>query len=98
MIKERRKSHRRAISRIAKIQVANDALARECVVTDISEGGVRLHVQGIDVPEAFVLLFDDGTGTRPRDCTVVWRLGYELGAKFGGMLSRSVKAKEYATP
>ena len=82
MIQENRKSRRRAISRFAKIHIGSGALPRECLVTNISDGGVRLHVEGLEVPEAFVLVLDDGSGARPRDCKVVWRLGYELGAKF----------------
>jgi hypothetical protein len=80
---DQRRSRRRAISRHAKIQVSGGALPRDCLITDISDGGVRLHVEGIDVPDRFVLLVSDGNGSaRPRDCSVVWRLGLELGAKF----------------
>ena len=81
IMKEKRKSPRRAISRLAKIEVGS--LLFGCLVTDISEGGARLYVEGIDVPETFVLLLADDSGTiRPRDCLVAWRIGRELGAKF----------------
>jgi hypothetical protein len=80
---DQRRSRRRSISRHAKIQVSGGALPRDCLITDISDGGVRLHVEGVDVPDRFVLLVSDGNGSaRPRDCSVVWRLGLELGAKF----------------
>ncbi len=83
MFTERRKSRRQAISRHAKIQLPDSTLARDCLVTDISDGGVRLHVVEVDVPDRFVLLLSDGpVSARPRDCSVVWRLGHELGAKF----------------
>ena len=83
MLNEKRKSKRQAINRHAKIQLASGSLPRDCLVTDMSEGGVRLHVEGVDVPDRFALLLADGDGrARPRDCRVVWRLGYELGAKF----------------
>src|SRR4051794_25557585 len=80
---DKRRSQRKTISRHAKIQFSNGSLPRDCLITDISEGGVRLHVEGVDVPDQFVLLLTDGGGTtRPRDCSVVWRLGLELGAEF----------------
>ena len=83
MFTERRRSPRRAISRHAKIQLPGSTLARDCLVTDISDGGVRLHVEGIAVPDQFVLLLPESPiSSRPLDCSVVWRLGYELGAKF----------------
>jgi hypothetical protein len=46
-------------------------------------GEVRLHVEGFEVPDQFVLLISNGDGgARPRDCKVAWRLGFELGAEF----------------
>ena len=54
---ERRRARRREINRVTKIRLTNDTLLRECLVTDISTGGVRLHVEGFDVPEDFVLCF-----------------------------------------
>jgi hypothetical protein len=82
-MQEKRKSKRQPISRYAKIQVAGGRLARDCLVTDISEGGVRLHVEGVDVPEHFVLLLSSGEGELAvRYCRVVWKLGHEVGAKF----------------
>ena len=90
MIKDKRKSKRKSISRHAKIQFANGSLPRDCLITDFSAGGVRLHVEGVDVPDQFVLLMSDGDGVaRPRDCSVVWRLGLELGAKFTVQVGRN---------
>jgi len=83
MFTERRQSKRRSISRHAKIQLPGSTLPRDCVVTYISDGGVRLHVEGVAVPDQFVLLLPEGPiSSRPLDCSVVWRLGFELGAKF----------------
>ena len=83
MFNELRQSKRHAVSRHAKFQFAGSSLPRDCVISDISTGGVRLHVEGIDVPDRFVLLVSDGNGRiDPRDCKVVWRLGFELGAEF----------------
>jgi hypothetical protein len=90
---DKRRSKRKTISRHAKIQFSGGSLPRDCLITDISEGGVRLHVEGVDVPDQFVLLLTDGGGdTRPRDCSVVWRLGLELGAKFMVGASRDERA------
>jgi PilZ domain-containing protein len=89
---DKRRSRRKTISRHGKIQVADGSLPRDCLVTDFSEGGVRLHVEGFDVPDRFVLLLSDGDGNaRPRDCSVVWRLGLELGAKFTVAVGRDDK-------
>jgi hypothetical protein len=95
---DQRRSKRKAINRHAKIQFTGASLARDCLITDISEGGVRLHVEGVDVPDRFVLLLSDvDGGARPRDCSVVWRLGLELGAKFAIAAGRDDKASK-ATP
>jgi hypothetical protein len=41
---------------------------------------VRLHAEGVDVPDEFTLLL---AGRRERrECRVVWRLGHEIGAEF----------------
>jgi len=86
---DRRQSRRRLISRMAKIQVATGTLPRDCLITDISDGGVRLHVEGFEVPDEFVLLLSgDGVAARERAYRVVWRLGYEIGAEFVGFIRR----------
>ena len=55
-VDERRRSRRRQINRVAKIQFGSGTLPRDCLITDISDGGVRLHVEGFDVADDFVLL------------------------------------------
>jgi hypothetical protein len=46
---------------------------------------VRLHVEGFDVADDFILpLTGDDIGAKERIYRVVWRLGYEIGAKFVG--------------
>jgi hypothetical protein len=89
-VEERRRSRRRQMNRVAKIQFGSGALPRDCLVTDIPEGGMRLHVEGFDVPDDFILLLSgDDIGARERIYRVVWRLGYEIGAKFVGHVRRS---------
>jgi PilZ domain len=97
MFADRRNSKRRTLNRHAKIQVAGGALPRDCLISNISDGGVRLHVEGVDLPDRFVLLLADGTGSpRPRDCSVVWRLGYEVGAEFIDTFGRLARIDDTA--
>ncbi|HWS10096.1 MAG TPA: PilZ domain-containing protein [Xanthobacteraceae bacterium] len=89
-VEERRSSRRRQINRVAKIQFGSGTLPRDCLITDISDGGVRLHVEGFDVADDFVLLLTgDDIGAKERIYRVVWRLGYEIGAKFVGHVRRT---------
>lgn len=84
---ERRKSPRRLINRTAKIQIGG-ALPRDCLVTDISAGGVRLHVEGYEVPDDFVLLLTGDNLAEECNYQVVWRLGSEIGARFVSLVQR----------
>jgi hypothetical protein len=81
MLTDRRQAARHAVNRIGRIQCGTGTLPRDCLITDVSDGGVRLHVEGMEVPDQFTLHF---SGSRPqrRECSVVWRLGCELGAQF----------------
>jgi hypothetical protein len=89
-VEERRRSRRRHINRVAKMQFGSGTLPRDCLITDISDGGVRLHVEGFDVPDDFILLLTgDDIGAKERIYRVVWRLGYEIGAKFVGHVRRT---------
>ena len=89
-VEERRSSRRRMINRVAKIQFGSGTLPRDCLITDISDGGVRLHAEGFDIPDEFTLLLSgDDIGAKERSYRVVWRLGYEIGAKFVGHVRRT---------
>jgi hypothetical protein len=81
MGKERRRAERRVVNREAKLQAHVDTLPHDCLVVDISEVGVRLHADAIEIPDEFVLLVSGDKGLN-RSCQVVWRLGSEVGAKF----------------
>ncbi|MGA2894612.1 MAG: PilZ domain-containing protein [Xanthobacteraceae bacterium] len=85
---DRRRVRRRMINRMAKIQLGTGGLPRDCLITDISTGGVRLHVEGYDVPEEFVLLLSGEDIARECSYRVVWRLGHEIGAQFVGLVRR----------
>ena len=94
---DRRRSRRRVLNRNAKIQCTAGTLARDCLITDISDGGVRLHVEGFEVPDDFVLLLSgEGLGAGERAYRVVWRLCYEVGARFVGVIRRKAFAAERA--
>ena|ERR1700728_2881494 len=86
---DRRQTPRRTVNRLAKIHPGNGALPRECMITDISTGGVRLHVEGYEVPDDFVLLFSGDDLAKECNYQVVWRLGDEIGARFVGLVRRS---------
>ena len=73
---------------MAKIQLSNGTLPRDCLITDISTGGVRLHVEGFEVPDNFVLLLSGDDLAKECSYRVVWRLGREIGARFVGLVRR----------
>jgi PilZ domain len=85
----RRRTRRRLINRAAKIQAGNGGPPRDCLITDISTGGVRLHVEGFDVPDDFVLLLFGDDLAKECNYQVVWRLGHEIGARFVGLVRRA---------
>ena len=85
---ERRQAPRRFINRLAKIQSGVGTLPRDCLITDISTGGVRLHVEGYEVPNEFVLLLSGDGLAKECNYEVVWRLGHEIGARFVGLVRR----------
>ena len=94
---ERRKSHRRAVSLPARIEITIGSPPLDCLITDLSDGGVRLYVETVDLPDRFVLWFSaNHRSARPRDCSVVWRLGHEIGARFTNAQGRGHKARSTA--
>lgn len=60
---------------------APDAPWIECVIVDVSDDGVCLDVGALAVPELFGLAFTAG-GEVLRVCSLVWRQGERLGARF----------------
>jgi hypothetical protein len=79
--KEQRKSPRPSFNRFARIQCEASGPSRDCLIVDMSQEGVRLHVENFEVPQDFTLILSEGLYPR-RQCRVTWRLGYEIGAKF----------------
>ena len=75
----RRKSERVPCRRVAKIQFGTGSLPRDCTITDVSQGGVKVIAEYLDIPSEFTIIFSTGN---PRHCRLAWRIGCELGAEF----------------
>ena len=80
----RRREARQRYYRPGKIKLAAGARPCDCTVVDISDSGVRLNVEGLDVPDEFVLLISNDRKVQEKAYRVVWRFGNELAAKFVG--------------
>jgi hypothetical protein len=81
MFKERRNSPRYNFNRYARIQAELAGPSRDCLIVNMSDDGVRLHSEIVEIPGEFTLVIADAERPR-RSCRVVWRLGCEIGAKF----------------
>ena len=79
MYANRRSSERRACRSFAKIQFATGGLPRDCMISDVSDGGVKIIAEYPEIPAEFTVIFSEG---RPRQCRLAWRIGCELGAQF----------------
>jgi hypothetical protein len=89
LYEERRGSVRRHVFHTVKMLIRADTSPRECLILGISDGGVRLYVVGLDVPDEFVLLLsDDDSVEQANKFRVIWRDGNEVGAKFVGIVQR----------
>jgi hypothetical protein len=79
---EKRTAPRYPLARMAKIQPGYDAAPAYCLITDISQGGVRIYLNGLEVPDEFVLLLEGDGPAMDGRYRVVWREGDEVGAKY----------------
>jgi hypothetical protein len=79
MLVNRRRSERRICKRVAKIQFGIGSLPRDCMITDVSDGGAKVIAEYLDIPPEFTIIFSTG---HPRQCRLAWRIGCELGAEF----------------
>ena len=80
MSQDRRTSPRQVVNCPGSIVDDAGVRSQDCLIADISDGGVRLFIQA-EVPETFILVVKDGTDVH-HECRVVWRLDDELGAEF----------------
>jgi hypothetical protein len=62
---------------------APDAPGIECTIVDVSEGGACVEVGGLTVPDLFGLAFT-ARGEVFRVCSLTWRQGELVGARFVG--------------
>src|SRR5271169_5945804 len=60
---------------------APDAPWIECLIVEVSDDGVCLEVGALAVPDLFGLAFTAG-GEVLRVCSLVWRQGEQVGARF----------------
>jgi hypothetical protein len=79
MLVNRRTSERRQCRRLARIQFGTGSLPRDCTITDISDGGVKVIAEHFEIPPEFIIILSTG---RPRQCRLAWRIGCEFGAQF----------------
>jgi len=79
MLANRRRSERRLCNSLAKIQFGTGTLPRDCMVADISDGGVKVVADYVEIPSEFTITLSAG---RPRQCRLAWRIGCEFGAEF----------------
>jgi hypothetical protein len=87
---ERRRTPRHRLGKIATIKLGVGIAPRYCLVTNISAEGVRLHVNGIDVLDEFVLLFHGDGVAQNGTYKVVWRSGQDVGAKFVSDVTQNI--------
>jgi len=78
MFVNRRKAERRPCRRIAKIQ-SGASLPRDCTITDISNRGIKVVAEYLEIPPQFTIIFSTGDS---RQCRLAWRIGCEFGAEF----------------
>jgi hypothetical protein len=79
MLANRRSSERRPCRRGAKIQFGTGSLPRDCMITDVSVGGVKIIAEHLEIPPEFTIILSEGG---PRQCRLAWRIGCEFGAQF----------------
>jgi hypothetical protein len=79
---EQRRSPRYPLERLAKLEPANGGKPRFCLVTDMSDGGVRIQGFGEDkVPDEFLLSIPGDGPAQNGTYHVIWRIGSGVGAK-----------------
>jgi hypothetical protein len=79
MLVNRRVSDRTQCRRVAKIQFGASSLPRDCTITDISKGGVKVVAEYPEIPTVFTITLSTGD---TRQCRLAWRIGCEFGAEF----------------
>jgi hypothetical protein len=78
---QQRQSSRHPLRRLAKITPPKGGPSQLCMVTNMSDGGVRLQVLGAEIPDEFLLTLCGEQAADAGKYKVVWRLGADVGAK-----------------
>jgi hypothetical protein len=89
-IEERRRTPRHRLGKLATIKLGIGIAPRYCLVSNVSTEGVRIHVNGFEVLDEFVLLFPEGGQGQSGTYKVVWRNGLDVGAKFLSAATQNV--------
>jgi hypothetical protein len=55
---------------------------RYCLITDLSDVGVRINAFGSKIPDEFVLLLSGDGPARDGTYRVIWRIGHDVGARY----------------
>ena len=79
MLPNRRRSERYLCKRVAKIQFGTGSLPRDCTITDISDGGLKVIAEYPEIPPQFTIILSTG---HPRQCRLAWRISCDFGAEF----------------
>jgi hypothetical protein len=87
---ERRHIPRHSLGRLATIKLGIGIAPRYCLVTNFSAEGVRVHVNGFEVLDEFVLLFPSDNVGRNGTYKVVWRQAQDIGAKFVSAVTQNI--------
>ena len=79
MSEEKRRARRQRVEYLATMVTNRGTPSHYCLVTELSDGGVRISAIGYKVPDEFGLRL---TGQAiPKRYEVVWRIGHDVGAK-----------------
>jgi len=81
---EGRAMPRQRLGRLATMVVGGGAPPRYCLVTDYSEGGVRVNSNGLKIPDKFELRFLGDGHFKDGEYQVIWRNDPTVGAKYVG--------------
>jgi hypothetical protein len=76
-----RNYERKAIVLAATMALGEGVAPRDCIILDISDGGARLDVGPLPVPETFTLLLSANGNVR-RACVLRWRKEHQIGVEF----------------
>jgi hypothetical protein len=79
MLVNRRTSERQECRKAAKIQFGTSSLPRDCTITDVSRGGLKVVAEYPEIPSMFTITLSTG---ELRQCRLAWRIGCEFGAEF----------------